>query len=178
MSQTPERPRSHRGVHAEASQSEEKQNESDNLFVGESAPQGCTPFTNKWICQDWLILLIVGLMKRRLIECECEPERVSKERAALSEKETLVALTARRERDVQKETEGNRHERSWQPAISFGVKQRACWEPQWHVDSTLSTRTKHKSVSSHNTLICLSKQIHQLIIYQFSDSEATGAARL
>lgn len=133
--------------------------------------------TNEFVKTDWFYWLL-GWWRGGLLNVNVSQRGWIRRGAALSEKETLVALTALREKDVQKETEGNRHEQSWQPAISFSVKQRACWEPQWHVASTLSARTKHKSVNTHNTLICLSKQIHQLIIYQFSNSEATGAAHL
>lgn len=51
--------------------------------------------------------MIAGLMKRRFIECECEPERVNEERGG-----------AVRERDIsgsdscERETSSNRHEQS------------------------------------------------------------------
>lgn len=165
MSKTPERP-GHQGVHADAFRSAEKLG--DHLSTGELEARECTPFTHKWICQDRVMLLIVGLMKRSFIECECDSgtssERVKPRRrgGAVRERDISDSDSSAREEDVQKETEGKRREPSWQPTISFGVKQRACWEPQRCADSTLSTQTKHESVSSHNTLICLSQQIHQL----------------
>lgn len=118
--------------------------------------------TNEFVRTEWFYWLL-GWWRGALLNVNVSRGQVAGEwrkggGVMLSEKETSVTVTAWQAR----ETSRKRHERSWQPTISFGVKERACWEPQWCADSTLSARTKHESVSTHNMLICLSQQIHQL----------------
>lgn len=132
MSQTPERP-GHRGIPLKLKP----------LSLRESRARVIICSLRVWAPRLHTVYQQINLSRlTRCIDCRADEEQVDwmwmwvregewiKRVEALSEKETLVALTARqereRERDVQKEMEGNWHEQSWQPAISFSVKQRAC----------------------------------------------------
>lgn len=68
-----------------------RRNERNNLLIKRRMnPGGCVPFTNKLICQDWLVLLIVGQIQGECKSCVNATQRGAESRR---ERRALVAKT-------------------------------------------------------------------------------------